>query len=79
MEENKLYKSLVICVLLFVSLLLGAILPRFTVAGYEFKNIDIFADLRVKEAQFQLTNTYWQELKSQIKLRQSKRSNRAMK
>ena len=48
MEENKLYKSLIICVVLFISLLLGTILPKFNVDGFELKNIDLFADLRVK-------------------------------
>ncbi len=48
MEENKLYKSLIICVVLFISLLSGTILPRFNVNGFEFKNLDIFADLRIK-------------------------------
>ena len=49
MEENNLYKSLVICVLLFFFLLSGALLPRFSVAGFELKNIDLLADLRFKE------------------------------
>ena len=48
MEENKLYKSLIICVLLFVSLLLGAILPSFTIGGFVLRKIDLFADLRIK-------------------------------
>ena len=58
MEENKLYKSLIICVLLFISLLSGAFLPRFNVDGFELKNIDILADLRVKNRSNEPTNSF---------------------
>ena len=46
MDENKLYKSLVICVLVLAGLALGVFVPRFNVAGYELKNVDLFADIR---------------------------------
>ncbi len=46
MDENKLYKSLIICVLVLAGLSLGAFFPRISVAGFEFKSVDLFSDLR---------------------------------
>ena len=46
MDENKLYKSLVICVLVLASLSLCTFIPRISVAGFEMKGIDLFADIR---------------------------------
>ena len=46
MDENKLYKSLIICVLVLAGLSLGAFFPRINVAGLELKGIDLFSDLR---------------------------------
>jgi len=48
MEENKLYKSLIICVLVLAGLSLGAFFPRISVAGFELKGVDLFSDLRNK-------------------------------
>jgi len=50
MDENKLYKSLIICVLVLAGLSLGAFFPRINVAGLELKGIDLFSDLRIKSA-----------------------------
>lgn len=46
MEENKLYKSLIICVLVLAGLSLGAFFQRISVAGIELKSVDLFSDLR---------------------------------
>ena len=46
MDENKLYKSLIICVLVLGSLLLCSLIPRINVAGFELKGVDLFSDLR---------------------------------
>ncbi len=46
MDENKLYKSLIICVLVLAGLSLGAFFPRINVAGFELKSVDLFSDLR---------------------------------
>jgi len=46
MDENKLYKSLIICVLVLAGLSLGAFFPRINVAGFELKGVDLFSDLR---------------------------------
>ncbi|MCX6236000.1 MAG: hypothetical protein NTY07_00355, partial [Bacteroidia bacterium] len=46
MDENKLYKSLIICVLVLASLSLCTFIPRIRVAGFELKGIDLFADIR---------------------------------
>lgn len=48
MDENKLYKSLIICVLVLAGLSLGAFFPRINVAGLELKGVDLFSDLRIK-------------------------------
>ena len=47
MDENKLYKSLIICVLVIAGLSLGGYIPRISVAGFDLKRIDIYADLRI--------------------------------
>jgi hypothetical protein len=46
MEENKLYKSLIICVLVLGSLLLCNFIPKVDLAGVKLKGIDLFSDLR---------------------------------
>ena len=46
MDENKLYKSLIICVLVLASLALYTFVPRISVAGFELKRVDLFADIR---------------------------------
>lgn len=46
MDENKLYKSLILCVLVLAGLSLGAFFPRISIAGFEFKSVDLFSDLR---------------------------------
>ncbi len=46
MEENKLYKTLIICVLVLGSLLLCNFIPRVTLRGFELKGIDLLADIR---------------------------------
>ena len=46
MDENKLYKSLIICVLVLASLALYTFVPRISVAGIELKGVDLFADIR---------------------------------
>jgi hypothetical protein len=46
MDENKLYKSLVICVLVLASLSLCTFIPRISVSRFEFKGIDLFKDIR---------------------------------
>lgn len=48
MDENKLYKSLIICVLVLAGLSLGAFFPRINIAGFELKGVDLFSDLRIK-------------------------------
>ncbi len=53
MDENKLYKSLIICVLVLACLSLATFAPRMEVAGYEFKEVDLFADLRNNSVQNQ--------------------------
>lgn len=46
MDENKLYKSLIICVLLLASLSLCTFIPRISVSRFDLKGIDLFADIR---------------------------------
>ena len=46
MDENKLYKSLIICVLVLASLAVCIFIPRINVAGFELKRVDLFADIR---------------------------------
>ena len=46
MEENKLYKSLIISALVLAGLSLGVFLPQMRVVGYEIKGVDLFADIR---------------------------------
>ena len=46
MDENKLYKSLIICVLVLAGLSLGAFFQRINVVGIELKGVDLFSDLR---------------------------------
>jgi len=48
MEENKLYKSLLITVLLLGTLSLCSLINRINVAGFELKGIDLFSDIRAK-------------------------------
>ena len=57
MKENQVYKSLSITILLFASLCLAILLPGFKIAGYEFKRIDLFADLRIKVDKNDLENS----------------------
>lgn len=46
MDENRLYKSLIICVLVLSGLSLGAFFPRINLVGFELKGVDLFSDLR---------------------------------
>lgn len=46
MDENKLYKSLIICVLVLACISLGVFVPRFSIGGYEIKRVDLLADIR---------------------------------
>lgn len=65
MDENKLYKSLIICVLVLACLSLATFVPGLKVAGYEFKEVDLFADLRNNTVQHkpdQLTSSGYTSL-----------------
>jgi lysophospholipase L1-like esterase len=55
MDENKLYKSLIICVLVLASLSLGTFIPRIGIAGFELKDIDLFADIRTSPPKAEVT------------------------
>ncbi len=57
MDENKLYKSLIICVLLLGSLSLCTFIPRISVAGFEFKRVDLFSELRIESHKYE-SNRY---------------------
>jgi hypothetical protein len=46
MDENKLYKSLIICVLVLSGLSLGAFFPQINLFGFKLKGVDLFSDLR---------------------------------
>src|ERR1035437_7859442 len=46
MDENKLYKSLIICVLVLASLSLCTFIPRISVFRFQLKGIDLFKDIR---------------------------------
>jgi len=46
MDQNKLYKSLIICVLVLASLSLCTFIPRISVSRFELKGIDLFKDIR---------------------------------
>jgi len=46
MDDNKLYKSLIICVLVLASLSLCTFIPHISVSRFELKGIDLFKDIR---------------------------------
>lgn len=46
MDENKLYKSLIIAVLVLAGVSLSVFIPRIEIGKFQFKGVDLFADIR---------------------------------